>query len=209
MKYLLLLLCLCSHLECSSVRRTSIQQTTNTSIPQLLVQYPLPAIPSSIQKGPSEIHLALLINEDGSVAKVRILEGSINTKWDSLASMTIKQWRFLPPRIKEGPSSIWIHMQSPLHYTKPLYISLAEILCATKEEADSVHKALELGQDFNELALQYSIDPTRENRGELGKVNIYCYPEYVRQPLLDLEKDEFTLPIKYGDNYVIFKRKMN
>jgi parvulin-like peptidyl-prolyl isomerase len=89
---------------------------------------------------------------------------------------------------------------------KPLYVTLAEIVCTTRERIDSVYKALKHEQDFNELAVSYSIDPSRGNKGVLGEMNIFCYPEQIRRILSDLEIDEFTKPIQYGDQFVIFKR---
>jgi hypothetical protein len=201
MKYAFLSLWLYGLVGCSS-----LPQIAGTSIPQLLVQYPLPEIPTSVQKPPLEIYLALLINKDGSVAKVRFIDGSGSITWDSLAAITIKRWQFLPARINDQPVSTWFHLRAPLRYRKPLYLYLAKIECATIERADSVYKALEHGQDFNDLASRYSIDSSYTNRGVLGVVNIYCYPQNIRQYLFLLQIDEFTKPLKYGDQYIIFKR---
>jgi parvulin-like peptidyl-prolyl isomerase len=82
----------------------------------------------------------------------------------------------------------------------------AEILCTTAEEADTVYKALEQGRDFSELAMKYSVDPSREMNGILGEVNINMYPEDIRWTLQKLDVNEYTQPIKYGDLYAIFKR---
>jgi parvulin-like peptidyl-prolyl isomerase len=85
-------------------------------------------------------------------------------------------------------------------------MNLAEILCTTPEESDSVYEAIEHGHDFGELAMRYSVDPSREMKGILGEVNINMYPENIYKSIEDLAINGYTKPIKYGDLYVIFKR---
>jgi TonB family protein len=182
------------------------QQIADTSIPQILVQDPLPALPESMQNTPSEISMALFITEDGSVTKVRLMKSSGSSSWDSLAVATILRWQFVPAHTNDKPISTWFHLRAPIRYMRPMYVTLAEIVCTTRERIDSVYKALKQEQDFNELAVSYSIDPSRGNKGVLGEMNIFCYPEQIRRILSDLEIDEFTKPIQYGDQFVIFKR---
>jgi peptidyl-prolyl cis-trans isomerase C len=85
-------------------------------------------------------------------------------------------------------------------------MNLAEILCTSREEADSVYNVIEQGQNFNELAMRYSVDPSREMGGMLGDVNINVFPENIRKSLSKLIINEYTKPMKYGDLYAIFKR---
>ena len=54
--------------------------------------------------------------------------------------------------------------------------------------------------------MNYSVDPSREMGGMLGKVNINVFPENIRRPLSKLDMNDYTKPIKYGDLYAIFKR---
>lgn len=201
MKWMILFLCVGCLIGCSST-----QKTTDMSAPQLLVHQPLPLLPESNKLPPTRLDLSLLIAEDGSVVKAQLLNSSGSTSWDSLATATIQQWRFAPARVKDQPISTWLHIQGSIQYAVPLYLSLAEILCTTIEEADSAYDALKQGRDFSELVMRYSIDPSRDNKGELGKIDINYYPGNIRQYILHLEKDEFTKPLKYGDKYVIFKR---
>jgi TonB family protein len=183
-----------------------MQQTTDASHPHLLIQYPLPIVPESISRPYFELDIILFVLNDGSVEKARFIRGSSDASWDSLAIETIKRWRFAPARIDNQPISTWYRLRTTVKYANPQYLSLAEILCTTVEEADSVHEALKKGQDFGELVMQYSVDPSREANGLLGEVDINRYPENIRQKLERLKIDDFTKPIKYGDLYVIFKR---
>jgi parvulin-like peptidyl-prolyl isomerase len=118
----------------------------------------------------------------------------------------MKQWRFTPARMDNKPVGSWFHMQSTLRYANPQLMNLAEILCTTEEEADSVYRAIEEGQNFSELAMRFSVDPSREMSGILGEVDINLYPEIIRKPLSKLSINEYTKPIQYGDLFAIFKR---
>ena len=183
----------------------SLQQTVDSDAPQLLYQTPLPAYPASIQRLPTEITLAVYVLENGTVEQVRISKSS-SARWDSLAMIAIKQWRFSPARTNGRPFSTWFHMRAPLHYTGPLSLFLAEILCMTKAAADSIYEALERGQDFGVLARRCSIDTLRETGGVIGEVNIFCYPENIRGALKQLDIGEYTKPLLYGNQYILFQR---
>jgi parvulin-like peptidyl-prolyl isomerase len=183
-----------------------MKQSSEGSTPQVLIQSQLPQIPASIQKPVFELDVVMFVMEDGTVGKTRMLKGSGDAEWDSLALSSIKQWRFTPARMDNKPVGSWFHMQSILRYADPQVMKLAEILCTTAEEADSVYKVIEQGKNFNDLAMHYSVDPSREMGGLLGDVNINVFPENIRRPLSKLSMNEFTKPIKYGDLYAIFKR---
>lgn len=182
------------------------QQTGEPEAPQLIFQVPLPVIPESDQKLPSEISLTIFVLENGTVEQVRFSKSSETEEWDSLAVLAIKQWRFTPARLNNKPYNTWYHMRAPLHYTAPLFLTLAEITCATEETADSIYDALDQGREFSDLVKLYSLDTSRENHGIIGEVNIYCYPEHIRHSLTRLDIEDYTKPILYGDKYVIFKR---
>jgi parvulin-like peptidyl-prolyl isomerase len=201
MKLTILLLCLVCLIGCSPIKEIS-----DGSVPQLLIQSPLPPFPNTLAHPVFELETVMFIMEDGTVGKTRMLKGSGDAAWDSLALSSMKQWRFTPARMENKPIGSWFHMQSTLRYASPQYMNLAEILCTTEEEADSVYRAIEQGQNFNELAMRCSVDPSREMSGILGEVNINLYPENIRKPLGKLNMNEYTEPIKYGDLYAIFKR---
>jgi parvulin-like peptidyl-prolyl isomerase len=185
---------------------SSVKQVSEGSTPQLLIQSQLPPVPASIKQPVFDLDVILFVMEDGTVGKTRMLKGSGDAVWDSLALSSIRQWRFTPARMDNKPIGSWFHMQSTLRYADPQYMNLSEILCTSKEEADSVYNVIEQGQNFNELAMRYSVDPSREMGGMLGDVNINVFPENIRKSLSKLIINEYTKPMKYGDLYAIFKR---
>jgi parvulin-like peptidyl-prolyl isomerase len=201
MKLVILILCMVYFVGCAPMR-----QIDNTSVPQLLLKHPLPPIPESFSRLSFDLDVVLFILEDGSVSKGRLLKGSDDASWDSLAIASIKQWRFTPARTDNQPISTWFHLRTKVRYADLQIMNLAEILCTTSEEADSVYEALELGHDFGELAMRCSVDPSREMKGILGEVNINMYPEDIFKSIGKLAIDTYTKPMKYGDLYVVFKR---
>jgi hypothetical protein len=201
MKLTILFLSLLFLMGCSSM-----QQMYEGTAPKLLIQSPLPPFPESLTRPVFELETVLFIMEDGTVGKTRMLKGSGDATWDSLALSSMRQWRFTPARMDNKPVGSWFHMQSTLRYANPQLMNLAEILCTTEDEADSVYNAIEQGQNFNELAMRYSVDPSREMSGMLGEVDINLYPENIRKPLNKLSINGYTKPLQYGDLYAIFKR---
>lgn len=182
------------------------QQVSEISIPQILVQDPLPALPEAVQNPPSEIAMALYIKEDGSVSRVRFVKGGVNTIWDSLATSTILRWQFVPARMNDKPINTWFYLKAPIRYQIPELFTLAEIVCDEKETIDSIYQELMHGQDFGELAQRRSVAPSREKKGEVGDVNIYCYPQNIRRHISLLGFNQITEPLKYGERYIVFKR---
>ncbi|MDR3626529.1 MAG: energy transducer TonB [Ignavibacteriaceae bacterium] len=184
------------------------QETVENNIgPQLLVQYPLPNITFSIARPSLKLEMDMLILEDGSVGKVKMITGSGNSLWDSLAAETILKWKYSPAHVDHHNIRIWMRQIAIVEYQDPQFIQLAEILCPTIEEADSIYAALENGKNFDELAALQKTLPDFDKNGDLGNVDIRLYPERIRHTLAFLTKDSYTKPLKYGDNYVIFKRK--
>jgi len=201
MRLTIFLLCIVCFVGCSSMK-----YITDPSVPQVLLKHPLPPIPASFSRLSFDLDMVLFIQEDGSVGKTRLLKGSGDTEWDSLAVESIKKWRFTPARTGNQPISAWFHLRTNVRYAELQMMNLAEILCTTREEADTVYKALEQEQDFGELAMKYSVAPTREMKGILGETNINMYPKNINEAIEKLSVNEYTKPIKYGDLYVIFKR---
>ncbi len=201
MKQAILFFCLCCLVGCSSM-----PYATDASAPQLLIQYPLPPAPESMRQPEFQIDMILFILEDGSVGKAKLLKGIDDPTWDTLAVATIKQWRFAPARMDNRPISTWFRLKTTVQSASPVNMSLAEILCTNVDVADSIYELLKQGKDFSELAIKYSVSPSRDKKGMLGEVNINIYPENIRKTIGSLLPNDFTKPVKYGDLWAIFKR---
>ena len=201
MKLSAFLLCLLFLSGCSSV-----QQTANNRAPVLLVQHPFPAIPASLCKPDYLLVADLLIMEDGSVSEVNLMNSSGSKEWDEMAVSTIKTWKYSPLKINDKPTSCWVHQKMRVSIAEPVIYSLAAAVCSSFEQADSIYKHLINGRNFRDVAKDFSALPAQGDQYELGDVDIYQYPDFIRHNLLNLNEGEFTKPLKYDDSYIIFQR---
>lgn len=185
---------------------SSSQQSTGISLPALVYQEPLPPFPRPITTPTLRIALQIHVCKDGSVDEVRFLNSSGSTLWDSAAAVSIRLWKYSPARSEGKPINIWLHQTAIVAFSEPQYLLLAEILCSTAEQADSLYTLLEQGIEFSELASKYSIASSHTAQGMLGSVNIQIYPAHIKKALTKLGLGLWTKPIPYGDRYAIFKR---
>ncbi|MBN1398635.1 MAG: peptidylprolyl isomerase [Bacteroidetes bacterium] len=202
MRFTILLLCAICLIGCASMKHAA-----DPSAPKVLLKQPLPPIPESITRLSFDLEVALFILQDGSASKAKMTKGSGDAEWDTVALASIKSWRFSPAKHNGQPVNSWFFLRTNVRVADMQIMNLAEILCTTRQEADTVYKAISEGRDFGELAMKYSVSPTREMKGFLGKTNISMYPEYVSKELEKLRVNEYTKPIKYGDLYAIFMRR--
>lgn len=188
---------------------TSTQEVADLTLPELIVQYPFPAFPYPISSTHFRIEFKILVNEDGSVRMAELLNGSGNISWDLATVETIKTWRYTPALYKNKPMKLWLKQTAVVQFSEPQFVTLSEIVCPTKELADSIHSLLMRGNPFEEMASLHSIAVSREQKGSLGKVNIMIYPSAIKNVLAELNDDQITPPMKLGDRYVIYKRAKN
>jgi TonB family protein len=179
---------------------------TDRSIPQILLQQPLPPLPDSFDGHHFDLNIALYVLEDGSVNRVVMRQASGNALWDSAAVETIKGWRFAPAHVDGKPIRTWYYLNSLVQYANPIYMTLVEVHCLTIEQADSVYRQLILGKHLADLETPCGIDTLRENSYPSIGINIYQYPKRIRNVLVKLDVNEFSRPIEYGNKYVIFQR---
>jgi|GEM_PF-396559 len=175
-------------------------------MPQLIEQEPFPPMSASLMAYHSELDLRILVADDGSVEKAEIMNPSGDAAWDELADSRMKLWKFSPAIHDGKPVTMWINFHAHVKCEIPVYIGLAEIVCATATVADSVYTLLRAGEAFDALASNFSISKSKQNHGDLGQVDISRYGEKVRHVLKSLDENEYTEPLALGDHFVIFKR---
>ena len=185
---------------------TSIKESFESSAPQLLLQHPLPPLPESFSAPSVPLNLALYIQTDGSVEKIILIKGSGIASWDSAALNIIKQWRFSPARLNDQPISTWYYISTILRPAIPIYMTLAEIQCTTLAQVDSTYEQLTSGKQLTELTTPCCIDTVQGTVPGIATVNVYQYPEKIRNILVKLNVNEFSHPIPYGDRFIIFQR---
>lgn len=176
------------------------------SEPKLLKQSPLPPVKQNFSRPEFDFYCEMLINENGDVERVKMLKSSGDKEWDSLAAISLYSWKFSPALKNGNPVSLSIRRKFVVVFENPKYMMLAEIQLKNLQIADSVYKALTEGADFSSLAVLFSSSPSKERKGLLGRVDIRNYSREIYKVLADLDEDEFTKPLKYGEQYIIFKR---
>ncbi len=202
MKSLILLILAVSLFSCSSIK-----ESQQELMPKLISQSQFPPVPSDENYGPISLDVVLHVLENGTVDNVHIIKGTRDTNWNAQAAATMKQWRFLPPAVDDKPIPTWYRLQTVVHFAAPVNYFLAEILCRSAADADSAYAALKRGASFEELAKTFSIDSSlRAQGGKIGMTNIYSFPEELRRPIQNLNVNDFTEPISYGNRFFIFQR---
>lgn len=202
MRLVILLLCLSFFTGCAVFQ----SQEASLNEPQLLKQAPLPSIPLSIADQEIEIYCEMLISETGTVNKARLLKGSGDKTWDLLAEQSLLKWEYSPALLDGKPVQLLVRRKIKVLFAESKEIPLAEIAFDDIAVAETVYNALMQGKDFSEMASKYSVNATRDKGGVLGKVNVQYFTKEIRSVLLNLNEEEFTRPLSYGEHYIIFKR---
>ena len=174
--------------------------------PRLLKQSALPPIKQSLYEDSFEFYCEMNINENGDVTKVKIFNQAKDPIWDSLATLSMLNWKFSPAIINGEASNIVVRRKFKVIFQKPAFMQLAEIQLYDIQLSDSLYKLLLGGADFFELARLFSLTYTSDKHGMLGDVDINFFSEEIQKNLKDLDEGDFTKPLKYGDRFIIFKR---
>lgn len=190
----------------------SVFETQEPSLiqPKLIKQTELPPLKTSVFFKTFEFYCEMLVNTNGDVEKVKLLNSFGDAEWDSSAQIALMQWKYSPAIYDGHPIKLNIRRKIKVVFVEPIIIPLGEIELPDFQTADSVYKFLLMGNDFNFLASQYSISASKNKNGLLGQVNIRHYSKEISSILNELKEGEFTKPLAYGEHYIIFKRmKLN
>lgn len=178
--------------------------------PKLLKQSELPPLRESITNNYFEFYCEMMIDTNGEVERAKILNGTNDPVWDSLAVLSLIEWKYTPAIYGGHPINLLVRRKIKVVFAEPRYISLAEIQCDNRENADTVYSALLNGIDFTSLVLTYSTSESKNNNGLIGDVNIKHFSDEISLAILQLNEGEFTKPLSYGNHFIIYKRlKLN
>jgi TonB family protein len=162
---------------------------------ELISATPLPPLKSISYAGGVKLSLLLHVVQDGTIESAKMLGSSGDDQWDSLALRSIKQWRFSAPRRDSVPTDVWVRQPVIVQVQEPIVMTVGELISADLHEADSLYALLEKGHALDTL---FKHTP--------GAVDIFIYPQRVRDQLKKLREGEITRPLRVGDKYVIYKR---
>jgi parvulin-like peptidyl-prolyl isomerase len=174
--------------------------------PKLLKQSELPPLRQSTFSNYFEFYCEMQINIHGDVERAKLLTSSSDAVWDSLAELSLLKWKYSPAIYDGHPIKLLISRKIRVVFAEPVIFSIAEIQLDDRETADSVYKALLNGADFSLLVQNYSTSESRAKNGFIGNINVKHFSEEISFALSQLNEDEFTKPINYGEHFIIFKR---
>lgn len=103
-------------------------------------------------------------------------------------------------RMKENVEASYIYINIPEPGTS------SDTLAAYKKALSIREKALKKNADFNQLAVEYSEDPTaKNNRGYLGYIPVFNAPYEFETLVYDMQPGEISMPSKFQKGYFIIK----
>ncbi|HUI29128.1 MAG TPA: TonB family protein [Candidatus Acidoferrales bacterium] len=184
------------------------QMGSEITPPTLIQKIPLPSPPPALKSSDFNLKMDLLISKEGKVLYAQLQNSTGDPQWDSAAVKCILQWRYSPAMANGKPIQLKISQLAHVIPSPPLMMKLSEIMCTTMADADSAYAALQTGDSFESLAKKYSASPSAQNGGDLGPVDIHMYEDEVQDVLQKLKPGEYTHPIPFGLNFVIFKRSL-
>lgn len=174
--------------------------------PKLVEQADLPPLRQSVYTNNMEFFCEMVISCCGKVERAKLLTSSGDPNWDSLAQLSLMNWKYSPAIYEGHPIKLSVRRKIRVVFEDPKIYPLAEIHLQNYLQADSVYSALLNGSDFALLAFNCSISDSKILNGNLGNVNIKHFSDNIRIAITNLDEGEFTEPLHYGDHYVIYKR---
>jgi len=198
----ILLLSLILFVGCATVPQTEQAVVA----PELISLAPLPPYRGTTFRQNLRLEILMYVTKTGTVEDAQLQGTSGDPQWDSLALKAVRDWRFTAPKRNGIPTDLWIHQVVTVQFQEPVLMVLAEIVCGSQHQGDSLYAMLEQGADFATLARQAGGSLSSANGGSLGTVDISLYPPQVREALRKLSVGDLTHPIRIGDKFTIFKR---
>jgi len=204
MKYTIMVLLIISLMVagCSHTKQSAMQ----TAQPELISMTSLPTLVTGSSTIGLKLNVLFRVMNDGTVTEVNLVTTSGDSEWDASAIDSMKQWHFTATPGDGSTTDRWIRSAVVVQIQQPIVMTLGELVCSGKPEADSLHTLLKNGADFDALAKQPRAVQSGKPGGFLGAVDIATFPKHVRDQLRKLTVNDFTRPVRVGNNYVIYKK---
>ena len=176
------------------------------TVPVLVYQTALPAVPSEWARSRPKIDVLFHVSRTGAVTEARFENPTGYDEWESEALRDMKEWRFSPARFGQDSIPVWVRVPIDVRFTDVKVLDLAQLVCVDMASADSAYALLVAGQPFDSVAQELP----KNGRGIYAKnaeeTDTSVYPENVQRELAKLAVSAFTKPMRIGNLYIIFKR---
>ncbi len=187
-----------------SVMHCATQRKTYT----LFERTELPVFPGETDSGELLLEVLFYINADGSVDDVQLQNTSGYESWDSLALDKMKQWRFKVP--EEERSGIILRKNINVQLLPSEILNLGVLIAESENDAKILHNRLRAGINFDRLVRQASENsPLIRDGYYLEEVDTIDFPADLSKILLDLEAGDYSRPVLWEGDFVIFRRYEN
>ncbi len=95
----------------------------------------------------------------------------------------------------------WTHL---LQFYRQVRLQARQIVVETREQAETIKKQLDEGEDFQELARKYSRGPEKDQGGDLGWVGKSDLPQSFSRVLFQMRPKQISKPVSTQYGYHIF-----
>jgi TonB family protein len=164
----------------------------------------LPVFEGEEVKDRLEFSVLFLLSEDGSVEDLHLISSSGDTRWDSAAVDSLKNWRFPPPADAEKQ---WVRRTVRVEIIPSVTLNLGELVFRDKNDADLMYSRLRAGASFERMVRETQQGNTIALEGRFRtEVESSEYPIEISKVLVQLEEGRFSRPVQVHDKFFIFKR---
>ena len=151
-----------------------------------------------------ELSVLFLLDEDGSVNDLHLINSSGDTLWDSAAIDSIKNWRF--PPLTESEKK-WVRRTVRVEIIPSQIMNIGELAARNEESAELLYSRLRAGASFERLVRESQSGNSIATAGRFrSDVETTEFPIHVSELLHKLEEGQHTRPVRVRDEFVIYKR---
>ncbi len=178
-------------------------------VSRLVSMTSLPPLHDNIRTPHLMLDVYFYVLHDGTVSDIKMMNSSGDPEWDRVAVDSMKQWKYAPNTGEYATSGIWLRNTILVQIQDPIIMTIGELVSDNSRTADSLYALLRAGEDFHKLAAQNGSDEPKRAGRFFEAIDLARYPPHVRTELSKLRINDFTRPIRVGDDYVIYKRYEN
>lgn len=91
------------------------------------------------------------------------------------------------------------------NFREPDTADVGVIVVEKREKAEEILDEVKKGADFSYLASLKSIDQSGKSGGQVGKINLYSFPEDIRKTLLAAKSGEIIGPVEVSGTWAIIE----
>lgn len=151
-----------------------------------------------------ELSVLFLLDEDGSVDDLHLINSSGDTLWDSAAIDSIKNWRF--PPLTESEKK-WVRRTVRVEIIPSQIVNIGELAARNEENAELLYSRLRAGASFERLIREVQSGNSIATAGRIRRdVETTEFPIHVSELLHKLEEGQYTRPVQVNGEYIIYKR---